>query len=803
MIEKSHTREGAPVAYRHVVHYAGPSLVAAIELEAPGLPAAPLIQQIVYDAHGRRTSAHLGNGVTLAYTYDPRSLRLARLEATRADGTKVQDLSCTFDPSGNVMSILDAAADVVFNRNARVEALATYTYDATYRLVQATGREHADAVRCDMRASDALGPFVELEPIQGAANGQALVTYTQDYAYDFADNLLTIKHRNSRGDGWTRAQRPSAGGNRLAESDSGCPGERGFLFEHDASGRILAMPHLRTLDWNEMGRLRAVTLSGTARGISDRVVYRHAFDGQRARKVVERAGAKVEERFYLGGFEIYRHYTNGVLDLERETFHASDGKQRVAQIDRRTVPGGGRGNDPDIAIRYEISNHLGSAVTQLDERGETVSVEEYYPFAGTAYMVGAERLGAKAKRYRYAGKERDDETGFYYYGARYYAPWLGRWISPDSVEVAGGGNLYVFLANNPTGLADPSGLAVQVPDIKTGIERLGALVEAERGTAAVTGSTYRPVEHALIRTAQGDLEIISGHGGYIDIPTGATALAHTHPNTLAGNEIPSNLDMNSLTLAGNKRHVIVFGKKCWTFLEKEQGKWRASVYEDGKLQYAAEIHSWKPPTGKNPIAEPPNIGRTLNLKGSKAGTAYQLEGLLRNEMAPVPAGVGRFGSLASAAEGVEGAAEVSRFKAALTGVKNGMGTFARGAATVATWGGRILSGIQIADGISDIADGHTAEGANKAGFGAANLALDVGSQLAIRQYGAAIISKEAGGIIIGGASASLFIATAAAGGSLFLAQQTIDAAIKGEKTPYEVACDWWIDRALEWTGHAP
>jgi RHS repeat-associated protein len=48
------------------------------------------------------------------------------------------------------------------------------------------------------------------------------------------------------------------------------------------------------------------------------------------------------------------------------------------------------------------------------------------------------------KRYRYTGKERDDSSGLCYYGARYLTPWLSRWISPDSVGVADGLNLYVY-----------------------------------------------------------------------------------------------------------------------------------------------------------------------------------------------------------------------------------------------------------------------------------------------------------------------------------------------------------------------
>jgi RHS repeat-associated protein len=46
------------------------------------------------------------------------------------------------------------------------------------------------------------------------------------------------------------------------------------------------------------------------------------------------------------------------------------------------------------------------------------------------------------KRYRYTSKERDDSSGLCYYGARYLAPWLARWISPDAVGSVDGLNLY-------------------------------------------------------------------------------------------------------------------------------------------------------------------------------------------------------------------------------------------------------------------------------------------------------------------------------------------------------------------------
>ena len=62
--------------------------------------------------------------------------------------------------------------------------------------------------------------------------------------------------------------------------------------------------------------------------------------------------------------------------------------------------------------------------------------EEYHPFGTTAWWAGDSETVSR-KRYRYTGKERDEETGLYYHGARYYAPWLGRWTAADPIGLGG------------------------------------------------------------------------------------------------------------------------------------------------------------------------------------------------------------------------------------------------------------------------------------------------------------------------------------------------------------------------------
>jgi RHS repeat-associated protein len=61
------------------------------------------------------------------------------------------------------------------------------------------------------------------------------------------------------------------------------------------------------------------------------------------------------------------------------------------------------------------------------------------------------------KRYRYTGKERDEESGLYYHGVRHYAPWLGRWTSCDPAGLVDGQNIYSYAKGNPIQFTDPMG----------------------------------------------------------------------------------------------------------------------------------------------------------------------------------------------------------------------------------------------------------------------------------------------------------------------------------------------------------
>ena len=145
------------------------------------------------------------------------------------------------------------------------------------------------------------------------------------------------------------------------------------------------------------------------------------------------------------------------ISLERETLHLMDDKQRIALIETLTIDQGNVFLTLEPAQRYQFANHLGSASLELDEAAGVLSYEEYAPYGSTVYQTGRSAAESSLKRYRYTGKERDEETGLSYHGLRYCAPWLGRWVSCDPLARVDGVSLYQYAGMNPLNASDPTG----------------------------------------------------------------------------------------------------------------------------------------------------------------------------------------------------------------------------------------------------------------------------------------------------------------------------------------------------------
>lgn len=105
-----------------------------------------------------------------------------------------------------------------------------------------------------------------------------------------------------------------------------------------------------------------------------------------------------------------------------------------------------------------------SATYTYDHASGAILYEEFHPYGSSAYRAVDSTVEVSAKRYRYTGKERDEETGLDHMGARYYAGWLGRWTSADPIGLGDGVNRYAYVRGNPVGMRDPSGTLAGPPE---------------------------------------------------------------------------------------------------------------------------------------------------------------------------------------------------------------------------------------------------------------------------------------------------------------------------------------------------
>ena len=441
----------------------GGALKAVYLTQSGSITETTYVQDIHYDAKGQRQAIWYGNGTKTKYQYDPLTYRLTRLLTINLNTSPhkiVQKLKYWYDAVGNITQITDSARPTVFYDNTVIRPEQTYTYDALYRLIEATGREmigdtttgHEDNSNDSVLMNMAASPF----------DGNALQNYTQSYEYDPVGNITRLVH-NTSGTGstgsYTRVFNYDTGtSNQLISADVVTGSSTTYTYGHDTRGNMKAMPHLTDMQWNSLNQLKYLT-TGTVDA------YYQYSGGQRLRKVVEKAGDITEERIYLGSYELYRKRRGGTIDVERSTVHIADDTGRIAMLEIRSIGRSTDDNDtPAVLTRYIYSNHLQSSGLELDETGNVISYEEYHPYGTTSYQAMDSTIKATAKRYRFTGKERDEESGLNYHGARYYAPWLYRWVSVDPLEGKFAGmSPYNYGFNNPISYNDPTGMKGNKP----------------------------------------------------------------------------------------------------------------------------------------------------------------------------------------------------------------------------------------------------------------------------------------------------------------------------------------------------
>ncbi len=443
-------------------------LVGSLSHAAPNGETAS-VKNFVYNARGQKLGHTLGNGVVVSSTYDPKTFRLLTIES-QGKTRKLQDLSYSYDPKGNISDIRDRGD--VHDGSADSQ----YEYDAIYRLTKATGREHLGQSGNTLKAPVPPEVIDWVAATQGHPNDpKAMGRYTERYAYDAAGNILRVVHQAPSG-GWTRwyeyKEASSNDGsqtcNRLsATSLPGDPagGPYSGRVHHDANGNTTQLTNLPLLRWDYLDRLVASSKQVVANGNSpETTYYSYSAPGDRVRKVTlagagrGRSGSALREctfftnceRIISGPRLAQRKLTTLKLELSGVSFGNLEQANQV----------GATSTQPS----YHFTNHVFSVVLVVESNETERLYTVFAPFGTTNYL---RRASKSLCLIRFTGRSRDEETGLDYFGARYYDPQRARFASPDFASESPGSlferddprtvNQYAYTLDNPLAYIDRDG----------------------------------------------------------------------------------------------------------------------------------------------------------------------------------------------------------------------------------------------------------------------------------------------------------------------------------------------------------
>lgn len=397
------------------------------------------ITSFTYDQRGRETSITKNvdsTNYTIGKAYDAMDRQIS---ITYPDGEVV---NYVYNNQGNIDSVAGANTYVSnVNYNAADQQIdvyygngghTAYAYDPnTSRLTHFETTTGNQFVQYLNYAYDGVGNVTAINDTQHTA--------TQSFAYDNLNRLVY-----ATGSYGAKQYQYNPIGNIMVKEGvnytygSGKPHavtstSGGFSATYDSNGNMITRPNANlTYDYDN----RVVKYANTNNPYF--TIFSYDWQGNRVKKI------------YTNQYNnplIKTIYIRNLWEKEDTTIrkHYYLGGQKVATRTNGT------------SLMFFHNDHLQSTNITIGANGQVLGITEYRPFGSTTTDTNT------STDYKYNGKELDTETGLYYYGARYYDPVLGRFITADSLVLnyANPQSLdrYSYVSNNPVKNVDPTGHA--------------------------------------------------------------------------------------------------------------------------------------------------------------------------------------------------------------------------------------------------------------------------------------------------------------------------------------------------------
>jgi RHS repeat-associated protein len=308
-----------------------------------------------------------------------------------------------------------------------------YGYDALNRIeTQTQGVENASTQRSvQYDAAGRLTRWTDVRTTLGAPYRVCSDPYDLSSCYWTQDPVMTTQHDSSYT--WDAVGNPTVAGSSAATGNR-LTSHGGYAMTYDADGNVLSKTGSgvsQTFTWNSLGQLTAVTTNG--------VQTTFGYDGLGRR--VRKTHAGVTTRYLYDGDDLVMQVDASSQPVLEFSYYPGIDRPHAM---RSAATG---------AIYYYTVSQPGHVTALVNGQQQVVNQYEYTPFG--APLATTEGV---AQPFQFTARQRDPETGLYYYRARYFDPSLGRFISEDPIGLAGGVNQFAYVGNDPMNQTDPFGL---------------------------------------------------------------------------------------------------------------------------------------------------------------------------------------------------------------------------------------------------------------------------------------------------------------------------------------------------------
>ena len=446
------------------------------------------INYLGYDKYEKRLRIDYGNNTYANYQYNPLNLQLTNLTSYNSQSEEMQNISYSYDDVNNITSVSNTANQTSNGMGGNYSY--EYTYDFNYRLTESYGSFNGNGFSLNMEYSPSGNITKKQQYAQTSINGNnILIDYRRDYNYnsnqphaveqinnneisfnwDANGNLLDyhIQGRDAldRNHCWDEENRLMAvkDQNYLSHYIYDAGGERVWKI----TGEVQRM-QINKEDYIDYVDMNNHTLYANPYFVAnDREYSKHYYiEGQRICSKLGGGLANSLIDFNVDVPPLQYNYDEIKAMLHERILRNSDCvKQKASYV---SMPDRMRSLDNmydqdrrERDLYFYHSDHLGSSSFITDADGITTQHLQYLPYG--ELFVEQRATANYFTPYKFSAKEKDEETSYSYFGARYLASDFSLWLSVDPMaDKYPSMSPYMYCAGNPVMLVDPDGREIWI-----------------------------------------------------------------------------------------------------------------------------------------------------------------------------------------------------------------------------------------------------------------------------------------------------------------------------------------------------